>query len=372
MSRNESDTYIYPPTGGQLTRVTKVLDETYGRQRYLIPWCERITAEHDVDNLDVLAAMLKDEGRQAAVDYARGQSEAIRDVKRDTGSYVHAVVEALILWQASPEGRGGDLVLPLLPEHLAGTDYDGLPVEDVADIMLTGFLNWVSDFKPQFLAAEMTVFNEPLGVAGTLDKIVRLPGLAIGRAGRLIPGDGVIICGDVKTGKHLDETVPEQISAYRHAPEALLPMGELVRMPATDAGAVLHLRPEHPRGYRFMLISGADDAAAWNRFRRAVEIYEGRKAASAKPGKVCHPLRPDGTIQSPLIADLDGEGYGRALSPLIKAGVADLEQLAAMDAGDCLAVKGVGGKVLDIIRVMLADHGLTLRGEAAAELQAVA
>ena len=57
----------------------------------------------------------------------------------------------------------------------------------------------------------------------------------------------------------------------------------------------------------------------------------------AKPGKVCYPLRADGTIQQPRLADLDGEGYGRALSPLIKAGIGDLEQLAAMDAGDCLA-----------------------------------
>jgi len=34
-----------------------------------------------------------------------------------------------------------------------------------------------------------------------------------------------------------------------------------------------------------------------------------------------------------------------------------------MDAGDCLKVKGIGGKTLDGIRVMLADHGLHLRGE---------
>jgi hypothetical protein len=115
-----------------------------------------------------------------------------------------------------------------------------------------------------------------------------------------------------------------------------------------------------------MLISGADDAAAWNRFRRAVEIFEGRKAAKAKPGKVCYPLRADGTVRQPRIADLDGEGYGRVISPLVRAlgQDADLEQLAAMDAGDCLKVKGVAGKTLEIIRVMLADHGLHLRGEA--------
>jgi hypothetical protein len=178
-------------------------------------------------------------------------------------------------------------------------------------------------------------------------------------------------CIDVKTGKNPDKTWREQIAAYRHAPEAdPTRLGDLVPMPATDAGAVLHLRPEYPRGYRLNLISGAADARAWNRFRRDVEIFQGRKEENAKPGKVCYPLRADGTIQQPRIADLDGEGYGRALSPLVKAGVEDLEQLAAMTAGDCLKIKNIAGKTLDIIRVMLADHGLHLAGEAPETLKA--
>lgn len=373
MSRNESDSYVYPPTGECLTRVTTILDATDGKQRFLVPWSARLAAECAVDHLDLLEAVLsgramsvaaKASGRKAAVDLAKGRATEIRDLKRDVGSYVHSVVETLILWQASPEGHGADLVLPELPGHLAGQDYDDDPVEIVADWMLEGFLNFVADFKPRFHYAEMTVFNYPLGVAGTLDMIVTLPGLAIGGAGRFIPGGGVTPCIDVKTGRNPDKTWREQIAAYRHAPEAdPSGFGDLVPMPATDAGAVLHLRPEHPRGYRLNLISGDADARAWNRFRRDVEIYQGRKEENAKPGKVCYPLRPDGTIQQPLIADLDGEGYGRALSPLVKAGIEDLEQLAAMDAGDCLAIKYVGGKVLDVIRIMLADHGLHLRGE---------
>ena len=67
-------------------------------------------------------------------------------------------------------------------------------------------------------------------------------------------------CIDVKTGKHLDVTVPEQIAAYRRMKEALLPMGEIVADARTECGAVLHLRPEYERGYRLMLISGENDA----------------------------------------------------------------------------------------------------------------
>lgn len=379
---NDSDTYIYPPTGEHLTRVTTILDATHGKQRILIPWSARLAAECAVDNLNVLEAVLsgramsvasKESGYRAAVDLAKGRAAEVRDLKRDVGSHVHHMVEALVLWQASPEGHGADLELPELPAHLAGQMYDDDPVEYVAEWMVDGFLNWVADFKPKFLAAEMTVFNYPLGVAGTLDAITFLPGLAIGRSGRLVPGDGFTPCVDVKTGKNPDVTWREQIAAYRHAPEAdPSGLGDLVPMPRTDAGAVLHLRPEHPRGYRFHLISGEDDAHAWNLFRRDVEIFTGRKAYGPKPGKVCYPLRADGTIQQPRIADLDGEGYGRAISPLVKAGIEDLEQLAAMDAGDCLAIHRVGGKVLDVIRVMLADHGLHLRGEAPAHLKAVA
>jgi hypothetical protein len=367
MSGNDSDVYIYPPTGETLARVTTVLGATEGKP-WLAPWSARIAAEYAVDNLAALAALRKDEGRDSAVKLAKTEAERIRDIKRDTGGYVHDIVEALILWQASPEDRGSDLALPLLPEHLQGADYDDEPVEDVADWMVTGFLNFISDFGPQIEAAEMTVYSVSLGVAGTLDLILILTGYAIGASGRLVasPGAVLAICVDVKTGKHLSVTWPEQIAAYRRMTECKPDrLSSILRpMPRTDCSAVLHLRPEYERGYRFMLISGADDANAWNRFRRAVELHEGRSAAKAKPGKVCYPLRPDGTVRQPLIADLDGEGYGRALAPLAKAGITDLEQLAAMDAGDCLKVKGVGGKVLESIRLMLADHGLHLVGEA--------
>ena len=363
-----SRTYTYPPTGEEFPSVTTILGATEGKP-WLAPWSARIAAEYAVDNLDTLAALVAAEGRDAAVDLAKKQAAKIRDRKRDTGGYVHDVVEALILW-AAEDGHGSDITLPVLPEHLQGEYYDDEPVEDVADWMVEGFLNWVSDFGPKFLATEMTVFHPALRVAGTLDSIVDLPGLAVGRAGRFVPGAGVRPCVDVKTGKHLSVTWPEQVGVYRRCPECLMPMGEIMPTPRTDCGAVLHLRPEHPRCYRFMLISGADDAAAWNRFRRAAEIFEGRSAARAKPGKVCYPLRPDGTIQQPLIADLDGEGYGRAISPLVRAGIKDLEQLAAMDAGDCLKVKGIAGKRLDVIRVMLSDHGLHLRGEAPETLKA--
>lgn len=362
-----SRTYLYPPTGEHFPSVTTVLSATEGKP-WLTGWSAGIAAEYAVDNLAALARVKRTEGRGEAVKLAKKQSELIRDRKRDTGGYVHDVAEALVLWQASPEGRGTDLSLPLLPDHLQGADYDGMPVEDVAGWMIEGYLNWVSDYNPEFLAAEMTVYNAALRVAGTLDEIVRLSGLGVGPAGRFVRGPGLDCCVDLKTGRYLDATVPEQIALYRRMREARMPMGDLVPMPPTKCGAVLHLRPPwepgYARGYRFMLISGTDDAAAWDRAQRAIDLYAGRKAAKGKPGKVCYPLRADGTIPQPRIADLDGEGYGRVLSPLLKAGYEDLEQVAAASAGQLLQTKGIKDKTLDGVRVMLADHGLHLAGEA--------
>lgn len=356
--------YIWPPTGEQLISVTTVLSETEGKP-YLVAWSARLAAEYAVDNLAALAALAEAEGRKAAVDLAKQQAERIRDIKRDAGSYVHDVVEKLILWAASPDGTGTDIALPLLPEHLEGADYDDDPIEDVIDWMIEGFLNFVADFKPVFQAAEMAVYNQPLGIAGTLDMIATLPGLAVGPAGRFVaaPGRSVTPCIDVKTGKHLSVTWREQVAAYRRMRRCLLPQGELAPMPVTDCATVLHLRPEHERGYRLMLISGPDDEAAWQTFLWALYTHGARGKAKAKPGKVVYPLRADGTIQLPRLADLDGEGYGRTLSPLIKAGIADLEQLAAMKPGDLLAMKGVGAKTVTGARALLADHGLCLRGE---------
>ena len=62
-----------------------------------------------------------------------------------------------------------------------------------------------------------------------------------------------------------------------------MPMGDLVPMPETDGSAVLHLRREYERGYRFTLIPPHEDAEAWNRFRRSTEIFYGRLDSHPSP-----------------------------------------------------------------------------------------
>lgn len=356
--------YTHPITGEQLMSVTTVLGATNSKP-FLVPWSARLAAEFAVDNLDRVTALLAEDGRQAAVDLVKDQAKQMRELKADAGTYVHDVAEALILWAASPAGTGRDIAIPTLPEHLIDAEYDDEPLEQVVDWMIEGFTNFVAAFSPEFVAAEMAVFNKDLGVAGTLDIIIILRGVSLTPDGRLIaaPGNILVLCVDIKTGRYLDRTVREQLAAYRRMREALMPMGEVVPMPATDAGAILHLRPEHRDGYRLMPISKLDDARAWNLFRRDVEICLGRADMRAKPGKVAYPLDADGTMPAPRLEDLDGEGYGRSLTPLVKHGLVDVEDVAKLTAASLLEIKGIGEKTADVVRRMLADHGLTLADE---------
>jgi hypothetical protein len=363
--------YTYPPTGDPFVSVTTVLGATHGKQNVLVPWAARLAAEFAVDNANLVAATLAEDGRQTAVDLVKDQARLLREKKADVGKYVHAVAEALILWAASPDGTGTDIALPDLPDHLVAADYDGDPLDDVVDWMIHGFTGFVAAFNPTFEATEMVVFNPALKVAGTLDMIVVLRDVALTPDGRLLPAPGarLAVCVDIKTGKWLDVTMREQLAAYRRMREALMPMGDLVPMPATDAAAVLHLRPEYPTGFRLMPVSPADDAKAWNRFRRAVELHQGRSECRPKPGRVAYPLRPDGTMPAPLLADLDGEGYGRVLRPLAGAGLVDLEQVALLTSAQLLEIKGIGPRTSDTVRRMLADHDLTLADETPREAE---
>jgi hypothetical protein len=366
-----SRTYTHPVTGEELWSVTTVLGATEGKP-WLQKWAAKLAAEYAVDNLDMLARIKVCDSRDAAVKLAKDQAKILRERKADAGSYVHAVIEALHYWAGSPTGMGAAVPIPEMPEHLAGTDYDGEPIEKVVDFMIGGFINFVADFRPQLLAAEMAVYDRGLGVAGTLDSIMGFLGYGITPEGDdlfALPGNRLTLCIDAKTGREPDVTYPEQLASYRRCPECLVGLGEIRALPKTDGGAVLHLRPEYERGYRLMLIARDKDARAWNRFRRAVELFTGREAEKSKPGKVIRPLRADGTMPPVQCCDLDGEGYGRAPGALHRAGVSDLELLTVMTETECLDLKGIGPKSIPIIRQMLAEHGMCLAGE---DLQKVA
>jgi hypothetical protein len=368
---DDSRFYTYPPTGEDLDSVTTVIAGTNNKP-WIKKWYGSSATAWCVDNLTLLARTLKNKGRKEAIDLGKDEAERLRSIKADAGTYVHDVQEALIYWAASGQG-GAEIALPVLPGHLIGAMYDDEPIAKVTDFMVDGFISFVTDFNPVFLATEMQVYNQPLGIAGTLDMIIALDGygISIGTghrgADRVVasPGETLVPCVDTKTGRNPEGTWKEQLAAYRRMRECLLPLGEVRPMPATNCGAVLHLRPEYPDGYLLMLVSASDDEAAWGRFQKAVSVYRDRQAVKDKPGTVIRPLRADGTMPGPRICDLASEGYGRALSPLAKAlgAATELEDLARFTEADLLAISGIGPKLIDVITGMLADHGLQLASE---------
>jgi hypothetical protein len=363
--------YIYPLTGRRCLSVTSVISDTES-SAFLHPWYARMGAESVIDNIGVYAQILAEHGRAAAIDLAKGEGERARALKADTGSYVHAVIEKLILWAADPTAPGGTIPLPDLPPHLRLADYDETPLPEVADYMVDGFLQFCSDFRPDFMAAEMVVFDLEEGVAGTLDMIIVLENCAISAGTGLngedeivpCPGSRLVLCVDTKTGRQYKWTWKEQIAKYRRMREALMPMGDLIPMPQTHAGAVLHLRPrgEYPKGYRLMLVSGAEDQAAAASFEKARTLRLGRALGRAKPGPVIYPLHPDGSVPARRVGDLDACGYGRAPGALVKALGPDatVTDVAAFTGDELLAAKGIGDKTLPVIEKILADHGLSL------------
>lgn len=362
--------YEYPPTGELLDSVTTIIDGTQSKP-WLRTWHATSALGWAADNLDEFTAALGSgatfaEGRKAAVSLGKGAADEIREVRRDAGTFIHDVVERLILWATSPDWAGAAIALPVLPDHLAEAWYGDEPLCDVVDFMVDGFVNWVYDFSPRFLASEMTVYNQPLGVAGTLDIIAEIAGYALNDARDAViaaPGGALCPCVDVKSGKNPDGGWREQLAAYRRMTECRPSrLDDLRPMPATDCGMVLHLRPEYPHGYLLMLVSAGDDEEAWETFQAATLTYRRRQKCKGKPGKSVRALRPDGTMPGPRLCDLAGEGWGRALAPLARALGADaeLEDVARFTEAELLAVKGVGPKLAGDIREILAGHGLNL------------
>ena len=363
---HDEDHYTYPPTGALFTRVSRILSSTEN-EGYLSGWYATMGAKFAVDHIAEITAMIAAGKRDDAIALIAGQAPQITRLKSDTGTYIHDVVERLVIYQWTRGRAGAMLTLPELPEHLRGQEYDDIPLELVADEMTAGFFQFVGDWNPEFLAAEMTVYNPDLQVAGTLDMIIRLRDVAISADGKDLvyaPGKFLDLCVDTKTGKYYKKRFRSQLAAYRRMKQARMPGGDLVSMQRTDAAAILHLRHTYKNGYRLMLVSGRDEAAGWNQFKRRCQIYFADKGLPEKPGRVIYPPGPGGVMPSPLVADLDGEGFGRAITPLVREfgdGVT-LADVASFTRPEILEVKGIGDKLADVAADMLDSRGLSFAG----------
>lgn len=341
----DSKWYTYVPDGREFISVTTVLGATCSKP-WLADWAAKLAAEYAASNLDGLMHLRNGGTSSAGLTGAiKGEAKRMRDARRDAGSHAHHVIEALGLWAA--DGRGADIALPLLPDELAATDLDGVTLAEFVEACVDGFLNFITDFDVTIEMSEAPVFHPGMEYAGTADLVCWL--------GR----HQVRLLTDAKTGTNLDETVPAQLAAYRRAQHvAVDEMGTMVGMPRVDGTAVLHLRPEFPRGYRLRVMSAAEDAEGWNNFRSALNLYHGYERQGPRIGTVWSPLGADGVPLPMLLGDL--EGYGAGIGALLRETTCTtIADVAEMTREQCLAVKGVGPKTIEGIERALGESNMT-------------
>lgn len=311
--------YCDPDTDQLLASVTTVLSATSSKP-WLTPWAAKLAATFAVEQHDLVSQTLAAAGPAAAIDLIKGAAARKRDEASSRGTWLHDVVEALVL----------DAPLPDFPD-------DVVPFADA-------FVDWCCDWEPEFIAAECTVADPLLGWAGTLDLILRFPRW---------PFLGTWLI-DAKSGANLDHNMPVQLATYKRATEVWLPLGRKAPMPQVDRCAVLHVRPE---GAKFIDVTEFVTDDAYNRFLRMRAELDAREALPKHIGRVLYPPLPDGSQPPPLLEDLPG---APCVAILREAGVVRLADLTSWTRDGLLNLKGIGAKKADAIEEFLTEHGLTL------------
>lgn len=179
--------------------------------------------------------------RDFALRWLVAEPGRLRDKAGETGIQVHDEAEAAVL----------RLALDSADRYVDGL---AIPAWPGLDGYREGFVNWLTDWRPEFEATEATVFHRGEAYAGTFDAIIRV---TIG---------GVLrrLLIDYKSGRQVYPEVGMQTAAYRRgqfigSPDRVTE----IPMIATDDAAVLHLKPKAtraaPRGYVFRLVRSDDE-----------------------------------------------------------------------------------------------------------------
>lgn len=235
-----------------LPSITNILDVR--NSPHLIKWAasKGVKAFYDMMKRSPQKVASNPEG---AILYAILASDRDRDEAAVRGTKVHYACEQISL------GRS------IRPSYLSNAEW----------AYVDSFRTWLADYKPKFIAREVTVFGEtPYGnYAGTADFIAEIGGL--------------VVAGDYKTtrsGLHID--VAFQLSAIAHATHYTVDGVNLLPMMKIDAGVGLLLTPDEYE-MRQAQIRG-----------RSWDIFCGLRAAWTT--HVLHGTQDDGsdTLSAPL------------------------------------------------------------------------
>lgn len=233
----------------------------------LVPWSAIKTAEAAVDDLVRWQSRLEHEGRQSAIDYLKGARFRGKRGERsatDLGKAVHEACEhAAINGRFRPEDTGDQELVPFLRQ----------------------FRQFLTDFQPEYIAAEVTVFHPKFGYAGTADGFFII--------------DGIRYIFDIKTSRESNDSrgnpkgpYPEvalQLAAYRYA----------------ELAAVWRARAHEQYKRRYYLLSDTERAMAVP----VPEVDHGLVVYLTPERYALHPVRCDEQIFDSFLAVIDAARF---------------------------------------------------------------
>jgi ATP-dependent exoDNAse (exonuclease V) beta subunit len=233
----------------------------------LVPWAALRTAEAAVDHLEVVQHRLEHEGRDSAIDYlknARFRGAPGQRSATELGKAVHKACEhAVIYGRYRPEDIADKEIVPFLRQHR----------------------QFISDFRPEPECAELTVFNETFGYAGTLDAIFHI--------------DGLTYIVDYKTSREDTDArgnfkgpYPEvalQLAAYRYA----------------ELAAVWRARAHEQYKRRYYLLNETERAMA----KPVPKVDHGLVVYLTPERYAVHPIRCDEAIFDAFLSVIDAARF---------------------------------------------------------------
>jgi hypothetical protein len=216
--RGDTRYYVDPQDGDKkVPGVTSVLGML--PKGFLTYWAAKEVATTAVDDLGaVVNIALRDPS--AAIDYLKRAPQRNTGRAADVGTAAHDLFERL---------ARGEAVRRVHPDM---------------EPFRRHFEDFLEANQPEFLFLEETVWSDVRGYAGSFDAIARID-------------DETVIIDWKTTRSGVHEEVALQLKAYAMADRIILAAtGDSVPMPAVDAAAVLHVRPE---GAQLVPVDCSDD-----------------------------------------------------------------------------------------------------------------
>jgi len=225
--------YRDPVTGRMVPSVTTVLKLL--AQPELEGWKLRQVAEAAVEQHAYLGRLMGDVGFEEAVQRLAKVPDRVAAQAAWRGTLVHAYAEA----------RAKSTEPPSLPEGLAG--------------YCAAFESFTAERRPRFLGAEVTVWAEKAGYAGTLD------------AWATVELEGRLMVVDWKTSKTVHPEAALQLAALANAPEVVHPDGRREPVPKVAGGLVVRLGADG--AYELASVDTRPRGRPWQAFRALAEAW---------------------------------------------------------------------------------------------------